>query len=569
MSATLLDVVHERAQRHPERVAYTWLEDGEREGESCTYAELDARARDVAAALRERIAPGDRVLLLYNESLAFTVAFFGCLYAGAVPVPTAPDYVRPLAALMRLAPIVQDAQPRLVLSSGSLARMLEAAGEERARALQGLPLLDSTAVPRGGGAAWTPATVTADSPAFLQYTSGSTGTPKGVRVSHGNLLSNMAMLVDAFEASEQTVVVSWLPVFHDMGLIAQILLTAYCGCRCLLMSPVAFIQEPRRWLAAITRYRGTLSGGPNFAYDLCVRRIAPAAREGLDLSSWHTAFNGSEPIRVETLDRFGDAFAACGFDARAFAPGYGLAEATVMVSCQRPGGMRTAIVDAEALAENRVRFVAPGGPSARRLTAVGPVPDGEDIRIVDPDTCAPLEEGQIGEVWVAGPNVASGYWERQEESEAVFGGRIGDDGPYLRTGDLGFLHEGELYVTGRLKDLIIVLGRNYYPQDIERTVEASHPAVRPGCSAAFAVEGASGELVVVVAEVRPEHTGAQAEIAAAARRAVALEHGITLHDLACIAPGRIRKTTSGKIMRRAMRGEYLASFSAPLRVGRE
>ncbi|HEX5717148.1 MAG TPA: amino acid adenylation domain-containing protein [Thermoanaerobaculia bacterium] len=518
---SFIDVVRERAGRLEERCAFTFLGDGETPSERLTYAEVDRKARSIAAELQRRGAQGERVLLLFPPGLDFVTAFLGCLYAGAVAVPAYPP--SPGRGTGRLRSLQEDAKPRLALTTPSLLPRVERE-VEGAVALEGLLPED-----------WRPPGVGPDSLAFLQYTSGSTSTPKGVRVTHGNLIANERAIQRAFGQSEESVVVGWLPLYHDMGLIGNVLQPLWCGATCVLMSPLSFLQRPRRWLEAIDRFRGTTSGGPDFAYSLCVRKIPPAEREGLDLSSWRVAFNGAEPVRAATLDAFAEAFASSGFRREAFYPCYGLAEATLFVS----GG------DPE---------VAPR--VAGNLVSCGRAWPGERITVVDPETRRELPAGEEGEICVSGPSVADGYWEGES-----FGG-------FLRTGDLGRLDElGELFVTGRLKDLIVVRGRNFYPHDVERTAEESHPALRPGGGAAFSVEVEGEERLVVVHEVERRREAEAREAAEAIRAAVLREHEVSPHEVVPIRAGTLPKTSSGKVRRGACRDLYLqAGF---LVLGRE
>jgi acyl-CoA synthetase (AMP-forming)/AMP-acid ligase II len=408
---------------------------------------------------------------------------------------------------------------------------------------------------------WCDPRSTGDDIAFLQYTSGSTSEPKGVVVSHRNIMLNEKMIQQAFQHDEQTVVVGWLPPYHDMGLIGNVLQPLYVGCRCVLMSPMAFLLRPVRWLEAISRYRGTTSGAPNFAYDMCVRKIGAAQREGLDLSSWKVAYNGSEPVQQHTMERFTEAFGPCGFRAEAFFPCYGLAEATLFVT----GGLVQArpapyAADADRLAENQIRPAVPGAGEVRWLVPCGHGWEGQRIVIADPKTATRCVEGAIGEIWIAGANVAHSYWRRPVESAAVFQARLGDtgEGPFLRTGDLGFMQHDELFVTGRLHDLLIIRGRNYYPQDIELTVERSHPALRSGCGAAFTIDHTGDPRLVVAHEVE-RHAGAldPEKIAADVRQAVAVEHDLNVAVVLLLKTGTIPRTSSGKVRRSACRTGFL------------
>ncbi|MCB1032516.1 MAG: amino acid adenylation domain-containing protein, partial [Acidobacteria bacterium] len=397
----------------------------------------------------------------------------------------------------------------------------------------------------------------ADDLAFLQYTSGSTATPKGVAVSHGSLLHNQEMIRRAFGHSERSSVVGWLPLFHDMGLIGNVLQPLYAGIPCVLMPPMAFLQRPIRWLRAISHYRATSSGGPNFAYEHCLRKLTPESLEGLDLSCWEAAFNGAEPVRAQTLERFAEALRPHGFRRQAFFPCYGLAEATLLVT----GGGRDRLpvlarVRSSSLEARQVEEEAGG----LELVSSGPAWGDQEVAIVDPDTRLPCPPDRVGEIWVKGPSVALGYWNQPERTRQTFGARLADsgDGPFLRTGDLGFLRAGELFVTGRIKDLIILRGRNLYPQDIELAAQRSHEALRPGCGAAFSVEGSSGEQLVVVHEIDHRACSQTEVIAQAIRLAVAESFDVEVQAVVLLGAGRLPKTTSGKIQRSLCRKLFLA-----------
>ncbi|HEY7215694.1 MAG TPA: AMP-binding protein, partial [Thermoanaerobaculia bacterium] len=546
-----IEVLRTRARESPAARAFTFLGDGEED--HLSYAGLDERARAIAALLQEHGAAGERVLLLYPPGFEYIAAFFGCLYAGAVAVPAYPPRLN--RSLPRLRAILEDARPRLALTTAAIRARVEG-WRQQAPWLAGTCWLETGGVDSRDAALWRQPEVAESTLAFLQYTSGSTGTPKGVMLSHGNLLHNSRELRRCFGYTAESRGVIWLPPYHDMGLIGGILQPVHGGFPAVLMAPVSFLQQPLRWLAAISRSRATISGGPDFAYDLCVRRIPPAEREGLDLASWEVAFTGAEPVRAATLERFAEAFAPCGFRRRAFYPCYGLAEATLIVSGGAPGGGAVErSFDGEALERHRAVPAAAGG---RRLIGNGRGVLDQRLAIVDAESSAPCPAGRVGEVWVAGPSVAQGYWNRPEETAATFRARLAGDGPYLRTGDLGFLDGGELFITGRLKDLVILRGRNHYPQDIEATVEAAHPALRPAGAAAFSVEVAGEERLVVVAEVERTAKGDLEEVAGAVREAVVQEHEAQVHEVVLIRTATLPKTSSGKVQRGACRSSYLA-----------
>ena len=560
---TLVDALRAHAREHPERTAYVFLQDGEAEADRRSYAALDAGARAVAARLRERgAAAGDRALLLYPPGLDFITAFLGCLAAGVVAVPCYPP--RPGRGQPRLKAILADAGARFALATSAIAGKLESLAAEDPE----IAALERLATDHLPAALTEPAKVDGSTLAFLQYTSGSTSTPKGVMVTHGNLVFMERLLADVFQQDEASVVVGWLPVYHDMGLIGNVLQPLWLGATCVLMSPVAFLRRPRRWLEAVSRYRATTSGGPSFAYELCAARIGEDDRRGLDLSSWRVAFNGAEPVRASALERFAAAFAPCGFRREAFQPCYGLAEATLLVSgLRRPGGPVLLDVAAAALEQGRVE--APGEAAGRRRTLVGcgQVPAEQPVAVVDPATLRLCPPELVGELWVRGPGIAAGYWRRPEETDEAFGALVDGEGLWLRTGDLGFLRDGELFVTGRLKDLLILRGRNHYPQDLELTAESSAAGLALGANAAFAVEEDGEERLVVVQELAPRarlDAAGLASAAAAIRRAVAEEHEVQVWEVLLLAPGTVPKTSSGKIQRHATRALYLEGALEPL-----
>lgn len=577
---SLVELLRDRAAKRADALAFQFLIDGEVEGQRLTYGELDRKARAIAAALQQRCNPGDRALLLYPPGLEYISAFFGCLYAGVIAVPVyPPEPARLGRSLPRLRVIAEDAEPTVVLTVNEFAQFADILPEFDGD-FPAFQWVATDTLEDGAAAGWTLPEISPADTAFLQYTSGSTSHPKGVMVTHANLLYNLydmrhSIVVQSKRHSrlQREALLTWLPAFHDMGLIWGLLYPVYAGCVSYVMSPLAFLQHPFRWLHGISKYRVTFSVGPNFAYDLCARKVTPEQRSRLDLSSWCWAGNGAEPIRPETLERFLACFGPCGFHPATFCPGYGLAEATLKVSAGSVGDhLRFLTVDAEALAQHRVVPRADrGAPGTRTLVSCGQVAFGTRVRIVDPECCTARPADQVGEIWVSGPTVAAGYWNRPIETEETFRARLADSdaGPFLRTGDLGFLHEGSLYVTGRLKDVIIVDGANHYPQDIEHTVETSHPAVRPGCSAAFAVDGETSEHVIVVAEVNGAPLGASEakSILSAIRRAVRDRHDLRVHKICLILPRTIHKTSSGKLQRHACRNAYLGNTLELVAVG--
>ncbi|HSF43369.1 MAG TPA: AMP-binding protein, partial [Thermoanaerobaculia bacterium] len=540
----LLRLLRERAAEAPGRTGFRFLDATGAEAEVLTLGELDLRARTVAASLEEAGAVGERALILHPPGLGFVTSFLGCLYAGTVAVPAyPPGRNRPPA---RLRSIAADARPRVVLAPAPIASTGRALAE-KVPELGGVRWIDTDRLDPGLAEAWRETAPAPDAPAFLQYTSGSTSEPKGVVVTHGNLLHNEEAIRGAFGLSESSVVVGWLPLYHDMGLIGNVLQPLYAGAEAILMAPLSFLQRPALWLEAVSRYRATTSGGPNFAYDLCVRKVSEEEKAALDLSGWTVAFNGAEPVRAETVERFAQAFAPCGFRREAFYPCYGLAEATLFVTGGAPGEPPV------------VRPVEAASPGSRPVVGCGRAAAGQTVRIVDPESRAPVAPGRVGEIWVSGPSVAAGYWDRPAETERTFGARLaGGEGPYLRTGDLGFLADGELFVTGRLKDLIILRGRNHYPQDLERTAEASHEALRPGGGAAFSVDLGGEERLVILHEVERSSASDPAGAAEAVRRALSQEHEVAVEEVVLVRSGTILKTTSGKIRRAACRAAYLA-----------
>lgn len=552
---SLVEILCTRAAEMPERDAYTFLVDGETDAVKLTYRELDRGARAVAAELETVCERGARALLLFPPGLDYIVAFCGCLYAGVVAVTAYPPRMN--RNLQRLQAIVADSDAAVALTTtATLARIKPSLAQQEG--LENLRWLETDNLPNDPAVGWRMLDINRETLALLQYTSGSTATPKGVMVTHGNLVHNESMIQRAFRQTPDSIIVGWLPLYHDMGLIGTVLQPLFTGSRCVLMSHVAFLQRPVRWLEAISRHRATTSGAPNFGYEMCTRKVTPEERESLDLSTWTTAFNGSEPVRADTLEQFSKTFAPCGFRASAFYPCYGLAEATLFVSgSPEPRVPHVKTFAAEALEQNRV--VETDDTEARRLVSCGATAPEQKVVIVNPETRSVCGPSEVGEIWVAGESVTSGYWKRPEETGETFGARTADiEGSFLRTGDLGFIHDDELFITGRLKDLIIIRGRNLYPHDIERTVQESHPKLRSAVGAAFSITD-SEERLVVVHEAERSAKYNYEEILSAIRAAVAEEYQVQLHAVVIVKTGGVPRTSSGKIQRRACREMFLSN----------
>jgi len=572
--SSLVELLQQRAASAPDRVAYRFLGDGEAGESRITYGELNLRARAIAASLQETGACGERALLLYPAGLAYVEAFFGCLYAGVIAVPAPPPRLNRNA--QRLQVLASDAEATFALTNAAfLTRMESTQIPELAR----LRWLATDNIDDSKAGTYLEPELSADSLAYLQYTSGSTATPKGVMVTHGNVLHNSASIHRGFAHTPESRSLTWLPHFHDMGLIDGIIQPLYGGFPSILMSPASFLQHPLRWLEAITRFQITHTGGPNFAYDLCVRRVNTEQRARLDLRSWRVAYNGAEPVRFETLRRFADEFRECGFRWEAFYPAYGLAEATLKVT----GGSSveppvTCTVRTAALEQNRVVEAVSEQDDSRTLVGCGHAGLDTEIEIVNPETLRRCETKAVGEIWVHGPGVAAGYWRRPEETEAKFHARLAADKrelvsekTYLRTGDLGFVRDGELFVTGRVKDLIIIRGRNLYPHDLELAVEQCHEALRAGGGAAFSLEIEGEERLVVVQELEARRGADTAALVELIRQTLAEEFEVQPYAVLLVKAGSVPKTSSGKTQRGACRTRFetgsfdvLAEWRMPL-----
>ncbi|MEU7056133.1 fatty acyl-AMP ligase [Streptomyces sp. NPDC046197] len=551
----------------PDETAFTFVDhsaDIEGVTSSLTWKELDERVRRTAWALRCADVAGERVAVVAPQSLEYVVGFLAITCAGAIAVPlfppSLPGHEEKLAAVLR------DASPKFLLTveeqRASLTDFCAAHGMSgKFRVVTEQELVQTSVEPREDFDEPLPNDV-----AYLQYTSGSTRFPAGVAITHANVCHNARQGLEAYDIRRgRNCAVGWLPLYHDMGLVMAVVLPVIGHLPSVLMDPLAFIQQPVRWLRLLTRYDGALSAAPNFAYDYCVRRVDAEERAGLWLGSVAVLINGSEPVGPRTLERFQTAFAPVGMRRTTMRPSYGLAEATVFV-CTSPAGEEPTVAsfDRQAVGQGTARTLESSDDRAVvELVGCGR-PTGQEIAVVDPATGRRREDGTIGEIWLRGPNVGRGYWNQQERSETTFHAVLdGDDptAPWLRTGDLGVWHDKQLYVTGRLKDLVIIDGTNHYPHDIEETVQAAHPAIRPHHIAAFSLSTTDGERLAVVAEHRRGATRTEVlaqEVTGAVRSAVAAGHGIAVHDFVLAPPGSVPRTTSGKVARSACRDQYLA-----------
>lgn len=569
--ALVADYLEHWARVQPDAPAQTFTDYlASREGvtRSVTYAELDRWSRAAAAAIQQRARRGDRVAIVCAQSLEYVVAFTAALRAGVIGVPLfSPDMP---GHGDRLHGVLEDCEPVCLLTTTDkldLVRELDGSADA-----QRIVCVDALA-DDDGDAFVPPQDISPDDIAYLQYTSGSTRAPAGVELTHGNLLANARQIIEGYDLRyADTSAVSWLPLFHDMGLLIGAPGAVVCGAHAHLMDPLAFLMRPQRWMQAMSGKRNVISAAPNFAYGYVAKRMKDADRADLDLSGVIALLNGAEPVLPATVDRFLEAFGPVGVRPEACFPSYGLAEATVFVTRTRPGeGPRIREFDASALQRGRLEPASAG--RAVQLVSCGTAVNSQHVAIVDSAIPARLPDGDVGEIWVCGPNVGRAYWQRPDETAATFGGVLAEPGdlpagPWLKTGDLGALVDGDLYVTGRRKDLIIVDGRNVYPHDVELSVERADDAIAAHRLAAFAVPGAGGEVVVVVAERHRTAEDAAArldDIASAARAAVSSEHAVALQEFVLVEPDTIARTSSGKIARHGARAAYLAGELA--RVG--
>ncbi len=561
----LVELLQQRAIAKPNDIAYKFLSNGTTEAGSLTYQELDRRAKAIASRLQSLVKPGARALLVYpyHEGLEFIAAFMGCLYARVIAVTKNPP--RRGNAIAELTQRVKLSGATVLLSTKEFLDLVEtevAKNNHIAGNFKFFPRLATDRIDLSLENDWQSVKIAPDTIAFLQYTSGSTGTPKGVMVTHRNILHNEETIRQGFNHDESTIVVGWLPMFHDMGLIGNILQPLYLGTLSILMSPVSLSQQPFEWLKAISHYQATTSGGPNFAYDLLCLKATPEKLAGLDLTNWKVAFSGAETVRGETIDRFSHIFANCGFNKSAFYPCYGMAEATLFIT----GGLQQEdpiikYVDSATLEKNQVLEIAEETSGSKAIVGCGRQWLDTEVLIVNPETLTPCQPHEVGEIWVLGSGIGKGYWEQKQETKDTFQGLLkGTKSPeYLRTGDLGFLQNGELYITGRLKEVMIFWGRYRYPQHVEETVQKSHPALRKNAGAAFAIDKDGAEKLVIVQEVERSYLRSLnlEEIVTAICQSVGEVHEVEVYAIALLKTGSIPKTSSGKIQRRGCSKKFL------------
>jgi len=555
---TFVDVLRYRATQCPDALAFEYLIEGDDEGLKTSYARLDQEARSIALALMQIASPGDRVLLLYPPCPEFLSAFFGCLYAGMLAVPAyLPKRNRHAD---RLAAVIHDAGAEVALTNLQNLSSLKSLAESDPT-LKRLSWLasDSTLLPDATD--WVaPPSVQSESIAFLQYTSGSTGSPKGVMVSHGNLLHNSSLIYATMAPRPESHYVNWLPTFHDFGLILGALQPIYGGYPCTMMSPNAFLQKPARWLRSISKTRADFTAAPNFAFDLCVSKITDEEKKGIDLSCLRRVYNAAEPVRKKTIESFSGVFAPLGFSRTSFYPSYGMAEATLFISgSPKEGELSFLSISKKAYENLNVETVSVEAEDQESLVGCGSFGGGQKVVIVNPNTKNRCASNEVGEIWVQGESVAQGYWNRPDASQEAFQGRIAEsgEGPFLRTGDLGFIQQGQLYISGRHKDLIIIRGVNHFPQDIEKSVEELSKDFRAGCGAAFSIEEDGHEELVIVQELVRHPQASLETLAAQIRERVIQDHGLQIHTVSFIKTGTAYKTSSGKIQRRRCRSAFL------------
>jgi len=571
---SFLDVVEYWSNRLPDKKAYIFLADGETKEETITYLELKRKVTAFATNIQKDTKPDDRVLILNPPGIDFIISFLGCLYAGVIPVPLYPPDKHSLSRLVSVSldcdSVLALANSHVISKFDSYKALYETSLEEKNqdkanffKVVNRLKLIDSDQLQQDFQNKITIKKPQRDQTAFLQYTSGSTSQPKGVIVSHYNLIHNSQIIYKAIKHSPDHCKVSWLPPFHDMGLIAEVLQSLYGGMTLVFMSPNAFLKRPVRWLKAITAYKhlGPITcGSPNFGYEFCIETVTDEQLEQLDLSAWKLAYNGAEPVRISTINRFINKFSVCGFKANAFHPVYGLAENTLLVSVSdlsEPPLIKN--FDANLLKINIAKENNNG--QTIPLPSCGNIVEDHKVIIVDPDENTERSEGNVGEIWIKGGSVAQGYWNNEVETQRTFHAHLSKtgEGPFMRTGDLGFIYQNHLYITGRIKDIIIICGQNHYPQDIEITVEEAHEAIRTAGGGAFSIDRDENEMLVIVYEIKRKFykTLNLEDLRTCIRDAVFKKHSLYVYDIVFIEQSSFPKTTSGKLQRQLCKKQYL------------
>jgi acyl-CoA synthetase (AMP-forming)/AMP-acid ligase II len=556
---SLVDILQWRSTNQPNKRIYRFLQDGEDEERTMTLGELNVRAKSIASELQKVASKGERGLILLPAGLDFIVAKLGCLCAGiiAVPVPP-PHHLRIEKSIHATLRIINDAKPSLVLLHKNLSEAIKRS-PQLASKFNGIHFIEFDEDLPDTSSAWRNPDISEEDIAFLQYTSGSTSAPKGVMISHKNLMSNLHAIERSMGLSETNESVFWLPPYHDMGLIGGILQPLYSGFTVTLIPHLLFLQKPVRWLNALSKYEANTSGAPNFAYELCLKKVTPEQRDQLDLSKWEIAMNGAEAVNLQTMEKFRDYFAPCGFQQNAFAPCYGLAEATLMISSiSTLDTYHSVNISRTALKENKVVFHQ-DETDLQTIVGCGKCIDDHQLKIVDPITHLICQKDEIGEIWFRGPSVAQGYRERVLETECSFGARIQgtNDGPFLRTGDLGFMADGQLFVTGRIKNLIIIDGKNFYPHDIEKAVQDAHFAIEPMGTAAISSDKNGSEHLIILVETRTNSLFSQDDLISAIRKTISENFSLSVEDIQLVPRGFIPRTTSGKIKHHECKMNYL------------
>ncbi len=559
-----IDIINHQCQQYTGKDLYVFFADGEEKIEKLTYLETLTKLQIIAANLQAVIKQNDKVLILCPPGIEFNLSFLGCLFAGAIPVPLYPPDTR---SLDRVINITNDCCAKMAIANKStidkLLHGLTVEDNSFLHVLKNVRLIDSEEIQEDNGNVYMPFIPHPMDTAYLQYTSGSTSKPKGVMVTHKNLVFNTCYIAEYFRQTDEEYMVSWIPPFHDMGLIKDLMTTIYTGSTLVFMSPYSFLRKPLRWLKHITNY-GTLgpviAGGPNFAYDLCTNIISDNERTELNLSHWRVAYNGSEPVRASTLDAFYKKFSVCGFQKKALEPVYGLAEGTLMVGAPIFGKEPVIQhIDKEAYKQNTVKFIAEDSENSMSIACCGKIIEEQETLIVNPDTLTICKDEQVGEIWIKGPSITAGYYNNKEETEKTFQAYLADSrGPYLRTGDLGFISNHHIYITGRLKDLIIMNGYNHYPQDLELTAASSHDSLRANNCIAFSIQEDNTEKLVMVCEIKRSALNKVdlKHIKEQIKQSVFQFHGIPVYKIVFIESSTIPKTSSGKLQRKLCKKQF-------------